>query len=112
MINPKKFIIKLIFGSTFNIIFYLSLRIVISRLKLFKISFEFTIIKIFTSLFLEKHSNLREKISMSDSDSSFYEESSFVKIFEGVGSIGAIYVSSTYEARDIQLLKCTFNTII
>lgn len=45
---------------------------------------------------------------MNESESSFYEESSFVKIFEGVGSIGAIFICPTYDARDLALLKCTY----
>lgn len=49
---------------------------------------------------------------MTESDESYYEESLFVKIFEGVGSIGAIYVCPTYEARDLVLLKCNFDASI
>lgn len=56
--------------------------------------------------------SLSRRNKMTESDESYYEESSFVKIFEGVGSIGAIYVCPTYEARDLVLLKCNFEEFI
>jgi hypothetical protein len=38
---------------------------------------------------------------MSESDDSFIEESLLIKIFEGVGSLGALFISKTANARDL-----------
>ena len=42
---------------------------------------------------------------MSESEDSYFEESCLIKVFEGVGALGAIFVSKTSDARDLLLLK-------